>query len=74
VANEEESDLLFYYARQLIRRNDPNLRDELLLLLEIPGVRNRAHRSVQQGQINELLRLSLSANNSMAAELLLDVC
>ena len=74
MANEEESDLLFYYARQLIRRNDPNLRDELLLLLEIPGVRNRAHRSVQQGQINELLRLSLSANNSMAAELLLDVC
>jgi len=63
--------LFFYYARQLIRRNEPDLRDDLVMLLSIPGVKERAHRSIRGGQENELLRLALSVNNAMAAELLL---
>ena len=73
VGSDEEGDLLFYYARQLIRRNDPALRDALLLLLELPGVKARAHRAIRGGVPNELLRLALSVNNQMAAELLLAI-
>ncbi|MBN9227672.1 ankyrin repeat domain-containing protein, partial [Legionella steelei] len=73
VGSDEEGDLFFYYARQLIRRNDPALRDALLLLLELPGVKARAHRAIRGGVPNELLRLALSVNNQMAAELLLAI-
>ena len=67
----QEARLLFYVLRNLIRRNDPNLQDEILFLLTIPDVKNLAHQEVTIGQPNELLRLALSIGNSAAASTLL---
>ncbi len=62
------AEFFFYVMRHLIRRNNPNRRDDLILLLEIPAVKNLVHQDN-----NQLLRLALSLNNRMASQLLLSI-
>ncbi len=71
--SEAEATLLFYCLRNLIRRNDPSLHDQMLFLLEIQAVRNLLHREVTPEKPNELIRLALTKNNQVAAELLLAI-
>lgn len=69
--NEKIAKCCFYILRNLIRRNEPALLDEIRFLISIPAVKNLVHREVTIGQSNELLRLALSISNAAAAELLL---
>ncbi|KTD62275.1 ankyrin repeat protein [Legionella santicrucis] len=69
----EEAKLLFYIARNLIRRNDAALIDDLRFLLNIPSVKALAHAEVTPNQANELLRLALSVGNQEAASILLNI-
>lgn len=73
IANDEEARLLFLFARNLIRRTDNALRDDLHFLLEIPAVKALAHTEVTPQMPNELLRLAMSVNNEGAAALLLTI-
>ena len=73
VTDPEDAKLLFYVARNLIGRNNPDLLDDLRFLLDIPAVKALAHTEVTQGIPNELLRLALSAGNQGAARVLLTV-
>lgn len=73
VASDEEAKILFYSARNLIRRNDIVLIDDLRFLLNIPSVKAMAHSAVTPNQPNELLRLAVSSNNEMAAQVLLHI-
>ncbi|KTD58216.1 ankyrin repeat protein [Legionella sainthelensi] len=69
----EEAKLLFYIARNLIRRNDAVLIDDLRFLLNLPSVKSLAHTEVTANQSNELLRLALSVGNQDAARVLLNI-
>jgi hypothetical protein len=79
--SEKEAICLYYMARHLIRRNRNEYREDLLFLLELPRVKNLAHRSFDDGETrvsvrgpeNELLRLALDLRNQMAASLLLAI-
>ncbi|KTD56540.1 hypothetical protein Lsan_2700 [Legionella santicrucis] len=74
VASDEEAKLLFYIARNLIRRNDTILIDDLHFLLGIPAVKALAHTAVTlHQQPNELLRLALSVGNQEATTVLLNI-
>ncbi|RUR05640.1 ankyrin repeat domain-containing protein [Legionella sp. km772] len=73
IENEEEAKLLFYMLRNIIRRNDEALRDDILFLLEIPAVKNLAHQAVSPEQHNELLRIALNLDNESAAALLMNI-
>ena len=73
IADPNESKLLFYVLRNLIRRNEPDLRDEISFLLNIPSVKALAHTEVTPHVPNELLRLALTIGNQVAAELLLNI-
>ncbi|KTC92178.1 ankyrin repeat domain-containing protein [Legionella cincinnatiensis] len=73
VVSAAEAKLLFYIARNLIRRNDTTLIDDLRFLLNIPSVKALAHTEVTPNQSNELLRLALSAGNQQAASVLLNI-
>ena len=73
VVEPKEAKLLFYILRNLIRRNDPGLRDDVSFLLNIPSVKALVHTAVTPGAPNELLRLALTTNNQGAAELLLNI-
>ncbi|WP_133130802.1 ankyrin repeat domain-containing protein [Legionella yabuuchiae] len=73
ITNPEEAKLYFYMLRNLIRRNLPLLRDDILFLLEIPSVKALVHTAVTPQEHNELLRLALSTDNQSAAELLLTI-
>ncbi len=68
IGDPEQSRLCFYMLRNLIRRNDPGLQDDLLFLMEIPSVRALLHDND-----NELLLLAYSSNNETAAGLLLTI-
>ena len=70
IADTTEAELCFYMLRNLIRRNDSALRDNIIFLLGIPAVKALAHTEVTRGEPNELLCLALSYNNRMAAGLL----
>jgi len=73
IQNEDEAKVVFYMIRNLIRQNPPDCRDDLIFLLEIPAVKALAHTEVTEGIPNELLRLTLTQGNRMAAELLLNI-
>ncbi|WP_115705294.1 ankyrin repeat domain-containing protein [Legionella sainthelensi] len=73
VTSTEEAKLLFYIARNLIRRNDAGLIEDLRYLLEIPSIKALAHTAITLNQPNELLRLALSLGNRDAATLLLNI-
>ncbi len=73
IEDNNETKLYFYILRNLIRKNDPSLRDDILLLLGIPSVKTLLHRAVTPHEENELVRLALRLGNEMAAELLLKI-
>ncbi len=50
-----EAQLLFFVLRNLIRRNQPSVQDDILFLLNIPSIRALAHT-----KNNALLRLALN--------------
>ena len=58
----------FYMLRNLIRRNDRALDDEMRFLLNLPAVKALAHQNN-----NELLRLALSLGNGEGAQILLAI-
>lgn len=69
----EAAKLLFYIARNLIRRNNAALIDDLRFLLNLPSVKSLAHMEVTANEDNELLRLALSVGNQDAASVLLHI-
>ena len=73
VLDPEQAKLLYYMLRNLIRRNDPALRDTILFLLEIPAVKALSPIAVTQNEPNALLRLAFTLGNQSAAELLLTI-
>ena len=58
----------FYMLRNLIRRNDRALDDEMRFLLNIPAVKAIAHQTN-----NELLRLAMNLENRDAANLMIAI-
>jgi len=68
VIDSNENKLLFYVLRNLIRRNEPVLHDNILFLLNLPSVKSSAHT-----KNNELLRLAMARNNQEAIGLLLNI-
>lgn len=73
VNEPEKTQLYFYMIRNLIRRNDRNLDDDLRFLLAIPSVKMIAHSEVTPGNPNELIRLALAIENEEAAAILLNI-
>ena len=73
VTNLEQSKCCFYLLRNIIRRNDPALLDDIRFLTEIPSVKTLLHTAVTPNQSNELFRLALNKGNQAAAEILLTV-
>jgi len=71
--NEEQAQLCFYMLRNLIRRNNTTLQDDILFLLNIPAVKALVHTAVTPNQPNELVRLALTTGNQNAAALLLTI-
>jgi hypothetical protein len=71
--DDDQSHFLFYVLRHLIRINNPEHRDEIQFLLDIPSVKSLAHTEVTPNMSNELLRLALSVGNQEAAALLLNI-
>ena len=73
IIDPEKTQLCFYMIRNLIRRNDATLLDDLRFLLRIPAVKALAHTAVTPGEPNELMRLALTVGNQGAAEILLTI-
>lgn len=73
IAHSEETKICFYMIRNLIRRNDRALDDEIRFLLNIPSVKASAHREVTSDQSNELIQLALTTGNQEAASILLNI-
>ena len=73
ILDAEGAKLCFYILRHLIRKNDEDLLDHILFLLEIPAVKALAHIAVTYRMPNELLRLALSQGNQSVAQLLLNI-
>ncbi|HAT6330512.1 TPA: hypothetical protein JAJ76_000826 [Legionella pneumophila] len=63
----------FYMLRNLIRRNDEVLLDDIRFLLSIPGIKALAPTATIPGDANELLRLALRLGNQGACALLLSI-
>lgn len=59
----ETARLCFYMLRNLIRRNNHSLFDNILFLLDIPSVRALAATAVTPNQPNELFLLAVAVNN-----------
>jgi len=73
LADEEETKRCFYILRYLIRCNLPQLRDDMVFLLNIPAVSALVHLDVTRWRPNELLRLALACGNQIALSLLLTI-
>lgn len=73
INDPEQTKICFYILRNLIRRNDRTLDDEIRFLLNIPSLKALAHCEVTPGQPNELVRLALTTGNQEAASILLNI-
>ena len=73
VTSPEKAKFCFYILRNLIRRNDPTLQDDMQFLINIPSVKALLHTELTPRESNELLRLALSRGNQPAVEMLLNV-
>ncbi|CZG59613.1 TPA: hypothetical protein ACJ5DT_003113 [Legionella pneumophila] len=73
IQDTEQAKICFYMIRNLIRRNERNLDDEIKFLLNIPSVKALAHTVVTPNQPNELIRLALTTGNHEAASILLNI-
>ncbi|KTD24398.1 ankyrin repeat domain-containing protein [Legionella maceachernii] len=68
--SSKEAKLLFFVLRNLIRRNQLDLDEDISFILLIPAVKNLVHTPVRPGKHNELLRVALKVENKTAAQLL----
>lgn len=73
LTDTEQVTICFYMLRHLIRLNDRSLDDELSFLLNIPTIKSLAHRTINEGPENELLRLAVITGNEQAASILLNL-
>lgn len=74
ITNPEEALLCFYIIKNLVRRNDPALLDNLRFLLEIPAIKALVPKKIERyDQENEIFRLALRVGNTTAAEILLNI-
>jgi hypothetical protein len=73
ITDPEQAKICFYLMRNLVRRNDRALDDDLRFLLSIPAVKALAHQEVTPGRPNELIRFALTTNNQEAASILLTI-
>jgi hypothetical protein len=73
ITDSEQAKICFYIMRNLIRRNDRTLDNDLRFLLSIPAVQALAHQEVTRERPNELIRLALATNNQQAASILLTI-
>ncbi|CEG57374.1 hypothetical protein [Legionella fallonii] len=73
IHDSEQAKICFYIVRNLIRRNDRAMDDEIKFLLNIPSVKALAHTAVTPGQSNELVRFALTIGNQGAASILLNI-
>jgi hypothetical protein len=73
ITDPNEARICFYMIRNLIRRDDRALDDDIRFLLNIPSVKALAHREVTQNKPNELVLLALTTGNREAAEILLAI-
>ena len=71
--DEDNAQLCFYMLRNLIRRNDAGVLDDIRFLLNIPAVKALVHTAVSPNQPNELIRLALTTGNQNAASLLFTI-
>ena len=65
--------LFFYIIRNLIRRNDPLLLNDIRFLLEQPSVKAIAHLAITPNAPNELYQLALLTENQGAINILLSI-
>ncbi len=73
IIDETQARRCFYIIRNLIRRNQPDLLDDMRFLLAIPAVQALAHAPVTDNEPNELLRLALTTGDEGAAAVLLAI-
>lgn len=73
IHSPEQANICFYIVRNLIRRNDRALDDEIHFLLSIPSVKALTHTAVTPNQPNELVRLALTTGNQAATSILLNI-
>ncbi len=73
IIDEAQATRCFYMIRNLIRRNEPALVDDIRFLLAIPAVKALAHTPVTNHEPNELLRLALTTGHQEAAAVLLAI-
>ncbi len=73
IADDTQATRCFYMIRNLIRRNQPALLDDIRFLLAIPAVQVLAHTPVTGNVPNELLRLALTTGHQEAAAVLLAI-
>ncbi len=73
INDETQATRCFYMIRNLIRRNQPALIDDIRFLLAIPAVKALAHTPVINNEPNELLRLALTTGHQEAAAVLLAI-
>ncbi len=73
IEDANESILSFNIIRNLIRRNDSSLFDDLQRLINIPSVNFLLHRAAKFQRDNELLCLALNIRNLDAARLLIAI-
>ena len=70
----EKAKLCFFMLRNLIRRNDASVNDDIRFLLNIPAVKSIVHTQVTPAGPNELLRLAMTTDrNPEAAGILLTI-
>lgn len=70
--DKSEAETIFYILRNMIRRNDSALIDDIIFLLEIPAVKALVHTDMGRSA-NELLRLAITTGNITVATYLLDI-
>ncbi|MFN7096366.1 MAG: hypothetical protein ACK4PR_02215, partial [Gammaproteobacteria bacterium] len=70
---EEETKLCFYMLRNLIRRRNAVLLDDMHFLLTIPQVQAILHEAITPNKPNELLILALTLENQAAVQALMTI-
>jgi hypothetical protein len=73
IKDTEETTGYMYILRNLIRRNDNNVNEEIKFLLDIPSIRALAHKSINPDTPNELIRVAIAVGNEAAASILLTI-
>ena len=73
IEDPEQAKLCFYMVRNMIRRGDATLLEDMRFLINIPAVKALLHTEVTPNHPNELLRLAQQLNHQEAAAMLLEI-